>query len=224
MCGFASFQRQAGTGKVIRGIKLNCYDYRMTFKVSFALAAIMLTLTGYYFYFRDIFAHKTKPHAFSWLVWASLTAIAFFGQLSDEAGPGAWVTATTAAISFIIFAMAIKRGEKNITRADKVNLAGALIALGLWFITSSPFLSVLLITLIDFLGFLPTIRKSYHKPHEETLIHYVLAGLKFVLAIIALDNYTLITWLYPASLVAANLLFVFMLVVRRRKLVPIQPF
>lgn len=71
---------------------------------------------------------------------------------------------------------------------------------------------------------MPTIRKSYHKPHEETLVHYVLAGLKFVFAIFALDNYTLVTWLYPASLVAANLFFVFMLMVRRRKLEPAGPF
>lgn len=195
----------------------------MDIKVILALVAMAMTLVGYFFYFRDIFANKTKPHAFSWLVWASLTGIAFFGQLSDKAGPGAWVTATTAAISFIIFALAMKKGEKDITRSDKLNLLGAGLALALWFITSDPLFSVILITIVDFLGFVPTIRKSYHKPHEETLIHYVLAGLKFVLAIVALDNYTIVTWLYPASLVAANLFFVFMLV-RRRKLQPVEPF
>lgn len=196
----------------------------MDFKVVLALVAVAMTITGYFFYFRDIFANKTKPHAFSWLVWAALTSIAFFGQLSDNAGPGAWVTATTAAISFVVFALAIKKGEKDITRSDKLNLLGAGAALALWFITSDPLLSVILITIVDFLGFMPTIRKSYNKPHEETLVHYVLAGLKFVLAIVALDNYTLVTWLYPASLVAANLFFVFMLVVRRRKLEPVEPF
>lgn len=196
----------------------------MDLKVIIALIAVAMTVVGYFFYFRDIFANKTKPHAFSWLVWALLTGIAFFGQLTDDAGPGAWVTATTAALAFIIFGLAIKKGEKDITRSDKWNLLGAGAALVLWFITSDPLLSVILITVVDFLGFMPTIRKSYHKPHEETLIHYVLAGLKFVLAIIALDNYTLVTWLYPASLVAANLFFVFMLVVRRRKLGPVEPF
>lgn len=152
----------------------------MDVKVGLALVAVAMTVVGYFFYFRDIFANKTKPHAFSWLVWASLTGIAFFGQLSDNAGPGAWVTAVTAVIAFIIFALAIKKGEKDITRSDKLNLLGAGAALVLWFITSDPLL--------------------------------------------ALDNYTLVTWLYPASLVAANLFFVFMLVVRRRKLEPVGPF
>lgn len=197
----------------------------MDTKLILASIAIVMTLVGYSFYFRDIFAGKTKPHAYSWLVWALLTAIAFAGQLHDNGGAGAWVTGVTAAISFIIFFLAIKRGEKNVTRSDKINLAAALLAIVPWLLIGDPLFSVILITIIDFLGFFPTIRKSWHKPHEETLIHYVLAGLKFVLAILALDNYTLTTWLYPASLVAANLFFVIMLISRRKKHVVIEaPF
>lgn len=189
----------------------------MDYKIVLALISVSMTLVGYSFYFKDIFAKKTRPHAFSWLVWASLTAIAFAGQVSDNAGPGAWVTAITATISFIIFGLALKLGEKNITKSDKLSLGAAIFALMFWFFTKDPLLSVVVITIVDFLGFLPTIRKSYRKPYEETLIHYVLAGLKFVLSILALENYTLVTWLYPASLVAANLFFVVMLIVQRKK-------
>jgi hypothetical protein len=181
-----------------------------------AVVAIGMTLFGYYFYFRDIFAGKTKPHAYTWLVWALLTAIAFAGQLYDGGGPGAYVTGVTAAASFVIFFLAINRGEKHITRSDKTNLVAALLAIVPWLLIGDPLFSVILITLIDLLGFMPTIRKSWHKPQEETLIHYVFAGLKFLLAIIALENYTITTWLYPASLVLANLLFVIMLIIRRR--------
>jgi chromate transport protein ChrA len=196
----------------------------MDIKVFLALVSVLMTLVGYFYYFRDIFAGKTKPHAYSWLVWASLTAIAFGGQVSDNAGPGAWVTAVTAAISFIVFGLALKVGEKDITKSDKFSLAAAGIALVLWFITKDPLLSVIIITVVDLLGFLPTIRKSYTRPYQETLIHYILAGLKFVLAIIALENYTLVTWLYPASLAAANLFFVLMLIMRRKKIPYIETF
>lgn len=195
----------------------------MDFKVAIAIISIVMTIVGYSFYFRDIFAGKTKPHMYSWLVWALLTSIAFAGQLHDNGGPGSYVTGVTALISFIIFGLAFKRGEKEITKSDKVNLAAALLAIIPWLITNNPVFSVVLITVIDFLGFLPTIRKSYRKPYEETLIHYVLAGLKFVLAIVALNNYTLTTWLYPASLVAANLFFACMLIVRRKQLATPQP-
>lgn len=183
-----------------------------------------MTLVGYFYYFRDIFAGKTKPHAYSWLVWALLTAIAFGGQLSDNGGPGSYVTGVTAAVSFVIFFLAIRQGEKNITRSDKAYLIMAILAIIPWLLTNDPVISVILISIIDFLGFIPTIRKSYHKPHEETLIHYVLAGLKFVLAIVALDHYSITTWFYPASLVAANLFFVVMLILRRKKITVEAPF
>lgn len=183
-----------------------------------------MTLVGYFYYFRDIFAHKTKPHAFTWLVWASLTAIGFAGQLSDNGGAGAYITAVTAAISFIIFFLALFRGEKEITRSDWLSLAGAAVALLLWLLTDSPVLAVILITLVDFLGFVPTIRKSIRKPHEEILISYALAGLKFILAIVALDNYSVVTVLYPASLVFANLLFVLLLISKRRKILARETF
>jgi hypothetical protein len=189
----------------------------MDFKIVLALIAIVMTVTGYFYYFKDIFAGKTKPHAFTWLVWAFLTAIAYVGQVSDNAGAGAWITLVTAIASFIICFLALKKGEKDITRSDWISLLGAGFALLLWFLTSNPLYAIILITLIDFLGFLPTIRKSISKPFEETLITYLLSGLKFVIAIAAIDHYSLITTLYPASLVFANLLFVILLIVKRKQ-------
>lgn len=190
----------------------------MDIKIVIAVISIVMTIAGYFYYFRDIFAGKTKPHAFSWLVWGLLTAIAFAGQVAGNGGAGAWVTLVTAVISLIIFFLALTKGEKEITRFDWYNLSGAGFALVLWVLTDNLLYSVILITVIDFLGFLPTIRKSIKKPYEETLIHYFFAGTKFLLAIIALENYSLITWLYPASLVFANLGFAVMLIVRRKQL------
>lgn len=190
----------------------------MNLKIFVAVISVVMTIVGYFFYFKDIFAGKTKPHAYSWLVWGLLTGIAFFGQISDGAGAGAWVTATTAVVSFIIVGLALKKGEHEITKSDKGFLLGCFAAIALWFITNDPLLSIILVTIIDFLGFLPTIRKSIHKPFEETLIHYVFAGGKFALALIALEHFSLITAIYPLFLVLANWLFVVMLVVQRKRL------
>jgi len=196
----------------------------MDIKIALTTIAVIMTVVSYFYYFRDIFAGRTKPHAFTWLVWMALTAIAFAGQLSDNGGPGAYITGLTAIVSLIIFFLALFKGEKEIAQSDWLSLAGAAIALLLWFTTSSPLLSIILITLVDFLGFVPTIRKSIRKPHEETLITYFLSGLKFLLAIIALENYSVITVLYPASLVFANLLFVALLISKRRKILAKETF
>ena len=137
--------------------------------------AIVIGIYSYIPYFRDIVAGRTKPHAFSWFVWALLTGIAFFAQLHGKGGAGAWVT-------------------------------------------DDPVGSVILITIIDALAFVPTFRKSYHKPNEETASTYSLSALKFAVAIAALSTVSVTTALYPLSLVVTNGVFVMMLLSRRKRL------
>jgi len=195
-------------------------------KASLGILATLIALYSYMPYFRDIFRGKTKPHAFSWLVWFLLTAIGFVAQVQDSAGAGAWVTGFTAFIAFFIFLAALNRGEKNITKSDWACLIGAIAAIPVWLVTDTPLYSVILITLIDALGFAPTFRKAFHKPTEETAITYTLSAVKFVVAIAALDNLSVVTALYPASLVVMNGLFVVMLMMRRKQVVVTvdQPF
>lgn len=186
-------------------------------KTALGIIATVMAFVSYIPYIRNMLSGKTKPHAFSWLVWGTLTAIAFVGQVSEGAGPGAWVTGFTACVSFFIFVTALRTGEKDIAKSDWLSLVGAGVAMLLWWATSDPLIAVILITLIDALGFFPTFRKSYHKPYEETAITFAISGLKFVIAIIALENLTPTTWLYPASLVLMNGIFVVMLLIRRKQ-------
>jgi len=180
--------------------------------------ATAIALAGYIPYFRDLHAGTTKPHAFSWLVWALLTGIAFAGQVADAAGPGAWVTGFTAVVCFAVFLFALFVGEKQITRFDWVCLGLSLSAIPLWVVTATPLWSVLLITIIDAVEFLPTFRKSYFKPWEETAVTYFLSSVEFVVALTALEKFSVVTVLYPLSLVLMNGAFVVMLVQRRQQL------
>lgn len=190
----------------------------MDYKDMLGLLAVIIAFLSYIPYFKDILANKTKPHAFSWLVWGILTGIAFFGQIAGGGGPGAWVTGFTAIICVIIFLFGLTRGRKNIVLIDWLSLLACGIALVLWFITKGPLLSVILITLVDAIAFLPTFRKSYMKPGEETAKTYLLSGFKFVISLFALNSFSVITALYPLSLVLMNWIFVGLLVIRRKQL------
>lgn len=184
-------------------------------KIILGTIAVIIALIGYVPYFRDIFRGKTKPHAYSWLVWGILTGIGFFGQILNKGGAGAWVTGITALICFTIFFFALKKGERNITFSDKLTLFGAFIAMLSWYLTSNPLSALILVIITDALGFFPTFRKSYHKPKEETMLTFFLNGLKFAIALFALETYSLNTYLYPVYLILANWIFVGMLIVRR---------
>ena len=188
------------------------------YKVVIWLLAIAITLWWYYYYLRDIFKWKTKPHIFSWFIWAILTWVGFVIQFNDNAWPGAWITLTSAIFCWFVTILALKYWEKVITRGDTVSFIGSIIAIIIWLLLDNPLLSLLIIIFIDTLSFYPTFRKSWDKPWEETLIHYSFASFKFALAIIALNNFSLLTVLYPLSLVIANGAFVIMVLVRKNAL------
>lgn len=190
----------------------------MISKELLGIVSVFLSFLAYLYYFKDIFQNRTKPHAFSWLVWGSLTLVGFAGQVSAGAGPGAWVTGFTSVACFLIFLTALQKGEKKIVLFDWLSLAGAASALLLWFLTKEALLSIILVVLTDALGFFPTFRKSFVRPEQETLLMYFLSGLKFVPALFALKSVTLTTGLYPLYLVAANWLFVSLVLVRRKQL------
>jgi hypothetical protein len=187
-------------------------------KTGIAVIGLVLSVINYIPYLLDIFRRKTKPHMFTWCIWGILTGVAAFGQIADHAGPGAWITLFSACACMLIAVLAIHFGEKNITRGDMISFVAALMTIPLWLVTKTPLYSMILVTLIDGLAFYPTIRKSWHKPQEETVSAYAMAGIKFFLSLLALENYTVITTLYPVLLVFLNAGFVIFLLARRRTL------
>lgn len=181
--------------------------------------SVLIVCVAYLPYIRDIVAGKTKPHAVSWLVWAILAAIAFGVQVTNGGGPGAWLMAVTASLTFLVFGLALWRGEKHILLADWFSLAFSAAALILWIVSNQPLLSVILISLTDAIGgFLPTFRKSMRNPFQETASMYALFGVSLVWSLMALTQFNLVTALYPASFVAINIVMAFYLVTRRRSI------
>lgn len=188
------------------------------FKLFLSGLAIAAGLTGYVLYFRNILLGKTKPHAFSWFVWGVIASIAFAAQVFGKAGEGAVVMGFTAVSCFIITILAVIKGERSFPLFDWVCFISSMAAVGLWLFTKSPLPSVVLITVTDAIAFLPTVRKGYLEPYDETAATFALSGVKFFLSLFALEKFSVITSLYPAALVVMNAVFVTILLVRRRLL------
>lgn len=181
-------------------------------------AAVVIGLLGYLPYFYSLWRGQTRPHVFSWFIWGLLTGIAFFAQHTAGAGAGGWVTGFTAVICLLIAAVALKRGEKTITRSDWASFIVALLCLPLWHYTTDAFYAIVLISAIDALGFWPTFRKSWDKPYEEQPLTYIASLLKFVVALFALQSLNWTSALYPVSIVLLNGLFIVMIYTRRHML------
>ena len=80
----------------------------------------------------------------------------------------------------------------------------------------------MLAALVDTLGFVPTFRKAYQKPREETTTTFSFGAIKFAISLAALESFSLTTALFPAVLVLSNSAFVIMVLLRRRALAKVN--
>ena len=187
-------------------------------RIACGIAAVIIGLAGYAPYFYGIYKQRTRPHVFSWFIWGVLTGIAFAIQIKSGAGAGAWITGFTTLACLTIAAVALRHGEKTITRSDWLTFIAAMASIPLWLLTKDPLYSVLLISVIDALGFYPTFRKTWHKPWEETLISHFMNGAKWIFALAALEQISMNTAFYPFTLVFLNFAFVALALWRRQAL------
>jgi hypothetical protein len=191
----------------------------MFYKETFSLIAIAITLTAFIPYIREIFRGTIRPHIFSWVIWGVTTLLIFLAQLEDNGGAGTWPIGVSASITiFIAYLAYVKRADVTITRADWLFFIVALLSLPLWYWTADPLWAVILLTAIDVAGFGPTVRKAYQFPYSESLLFFGLFMLRNVLVMLALENLTLTTLLFPAVMLILCILMMAMIAYRRRVL------
>lgn len=170
-------------------------------------------------YIKGMLQGRLKPHIFSWIIWGTINAIAFAIQVTEKAGWGSAIMGCAAFLCLATAVLSFTKGEKNITRSDWISFITALFSIVLWYLTKDPFYSVILITLIELLGFYPTFRKSWAKPFEENISIYFYSAVRCLLSVFALDMLNFNTVFYPCATFAINTFFVVVLVYRR-KLIP----
>jgi hypothetical protein len=181
------------------------------------LVSLAIAILSYSVYIAHTVQGTTKPHAITWLVWSSLHGFVFIEQMAAGAGAGAWVTAAAALANFCIAVLALFKGERNITRLDWLCLALTAMLLASWSLITDPLIAVVLAVAIFLVGFIPTVRKSTRKAHEETATTYLLNGVKFMIALAALGTLSLTTVLYPLTLGIVNIGFAVYLVLARQR-------
>lgn len=180
------------------------------------ILAICISLFGYVPYIIDSIKGKTKPHSFSWFTWSLISFLAFGIQLSKGGSSGSYINLFMGLICTVNFINGLRYGIKNIKLVDIIAFILAIIAVVLWLIVSQPLLSIILIVFIDSMSFIPTFRKSWNKPNEETIVTWILSVIKNILNIFALEVVSFTTAVYPIYSLIVNGMFVLMLFYRKK--------
>ena len=187
----------------------------MDFKDAYGAISVAIGIFGILPYIFTYIKGQTKPHAFTWLSWSLLSLTQFVTMHETEAGAGAWVFFITIFTYLGIGVTALKWGDRSRTRGDYAALAISVCAALILFFVED-YLTALLVAFVgDAFGFMPTIRKSWRKPHEENSLAYWFGALMYVFSFMALTDYTFLTTFAPVSLVLLNMAAASCILLRR---------
>ncbi len=189
-------------------------DYRLIFSV----IASLTTIVAYYPYIRDIFLWRTKPHLYTWLIWMITTWTATIALWFGKWG----FSMISMTIMFILVTLVVllsfKYGTKDITKRDTFVLIMALISILIWWQLNNPILAIIMISIIDFLGYIPTYRKSWNNPYEETILFWWTMIIVYSLTFFSNKEFNLLTTIYILTIITANIILFVELFLRRKVL------
>jgi hypothetical protein len=151
---------------------------------------------------------KTKPNRATWGIWSILSIVISASYYSSGAINTIWLPIFGAIGQIIIVALSIKYGEGGFSVFDRFCLLGVAVSLLLWWQFSSPIIALMCNILIDFLGALPTIRKSYYEPETENTLTWILYLAASTLNLFALEHWSFALSAFPLYIFFINVVIV----------------
>lgn len=193
-----------------------------TVLATLGVSSAIVNTIGLVPYIRDILKNKTKPERATWWVWLVLNVIAFGAQLAAGA---TWSLGLTAGILLsvgTIAVLSIKYGYGTFHSRDLIAIIIAILGAGISLLVNSPLLAILVVVIVDAVGYALTLIKTWAAPYTETLISWVLAVISALLGVLALGSLDFTQALYPAYVLLGNILLV-TVIMYRRPIVSVEP-
>jgi len=187
----------------------------MDTKTLFSALSVAIGVIAFIPYIKDALVSKTQPHQFTWLIFAIVqgTSAAIIWQ--NGGMKGSLILIVGAFLTIIVFLISLFNGKWDIAKIDIAVLAIALSAIIIWLFLDNPLLAVFVLTSIDLIGHIPTFRKSYSKPYTENISLWGAFAVADLLAILALESYTVLTLTYLTAITAMNIAVTTFLIIRR---------
>jgi hypothetical protein len=155
-------------------------------------------------YIRDIVRGRTRPHRGTWLVWAVLAIVVYLSQRAEGASWSLLMAGAQAALTGLVFVLAIRHGEGGLCASDAFLTAVAGAGVAGWIVLDEPIVATASVVAADLLAAAMMAPKTYRDPGSETLASFALASLGGALAAGAVGSAEPALLVYPAYFCAVN--------------------
>ncbi len=186
------------------------------YKDIFWILSIILVILWNYTYIISIFKGKTKPHIYTKIVWTILMWIWFIIQFNNWWWSWAWMLWASTLSEWFQVILCLKYWTKDITKFDTIILILALTCIPLYLWIEDKHYSLYAVIFIDMLWSLPMFRKTLNDPFSEDIKTWNIFTLKNIFSILALQNYTILTILYPFIMTLFNIVLIITMLILRK--------
>lgn len=190
----------------------------MNFAQALLFISLVSNVIAYSIYIGFIVKNKIKPHGVTYLVWAIILVLNFAIQLTSGVGISALLLGLNFLGCCVIFFFSWKKGYINYDRLDWLCFTLAIFAIILWLISNTPIYSVILSCIIDLLAIIPSFRKSFRLPWDDSPIAYWTSGTEYLISLPSYQIFSLITLMYPVCLITLDFTYSIFIMVRRFQL------
>lgn len=172
--------------------------------MTIGLIAGVLSFIAYCIYIATSIWGKTRPNRVTWWTLTILGVIVLFSSYAEGARDTLWIAGSYILGPLIVAIVSIWKGEGGWSNFDRVCAVFILISLVLWYFFNTPLIALVMSLVLDLVGLLPTIKKSYLRPEGEDGVAWSLEFVASVLSIFAITSWTVGIAIFPIYLSILN--------------------
>jgi hypothetical protein len=170
----------------------------------FGIIAGILSFIAYLSYIVTILLGKTRPSRSTWWVLTLVGMLIASSYYAGGARTTIWIALSYVVGPFIIALLSLKYGEGKWERLDTYCFTGSIIGAVVWYVAHSALLGLIINIGIDFLGLIPTVKKSFLHPQGENRLAWTLELIASFLNMFAIDRWSFSIIIYPIYLLVMN--------------------
>lgn len=184
----------------------------------FGLTAGIISFFAYLIYIVSIFRRKTRPNRATWWILTFVGTVTGLSYYFSGAVETIWVPIADVLGILIIALLSIKYGEGGRNTLDITCFVVSVMSVFLWYLSKNPIVALILNLLMDFVGIIPTIKKSYIEPTSESRSSWLLTFIGNILNFGAVTSTTFGILIYPIYMSVTSGIFVVLLYFRKFRL------
>ena len=177
----------------------------------FIIISVILALISPLIYAKAILKGEAKPHRTTRLVLLIITTLSTVSLFFSGDRVAVWLAGVSMVQSITLFGLTLKHGIGGWSKSDISCLIMAMIGIITWQITKQPIIALYFSIGADFVGMIPAIIKTYHRPETEIYQFFLLYVFAAGFNLLALKGWTISQFSYPIYIMIINAFMVLLI-------------